>query len=530
MVKVFAHPIPPFRRFPPADGIVQGNCYEVLYERLNDINRGFEEEVHDIVWACTVKRQYYTPSFYYGPTRGGLGDDISNPHFRTMSPNGTPAPPFLNGRAMDCTVGNGFQDFPLPMALGSHNVRPMQNGRPDEFSYERTSLAEIDSAEEIAFRATDESSGIPEDAILTGEAGVNYGFRWAGWTLLSTNVWERMIESWWDYNDDENSHIVGSMPSRLFGWERVSAIDSGLPEGTQMAGAISGLAAEITTGLGTRDGWFEILERVFSESDQDWRDVFTETSALAFNSFSVYCGFDPVLELVTIPFARPGLPTNGDDIQGVSIVEPRRYFQFRFDTEAAPRLYNPNATGTNSCPSKLNVTQVFPAIFEMPLSLGHGLLFPCAMMQVADYRATAGGHLVTENLGTHNEPQLISSQPTTPSSAPQRAIFSTEEIIGAMSGPQLFGKQAVDGTGGMRWYEIAGSYEDGDKPCVGNPFVFEELQQAQFQPYWPRADEKSAITDAVAKKMRDYGDAYFLTTSSTFEPYEPDKFIPNAGL
>lgn len=529
-IKIYTHPIPPFRRFPPANGIVQGNCYSVIYERQNDINRAFFDEVHDIIWNAYVKRTYATPSAFYGPTRAeSIGGDIPEPNSRTLSPNGTAAPPFLNGRAINCTVGDGFQDRPLPMELGTHNVRPLDNAKPDEWSYEMTGLTEIDGIENIVMRATSEESGIPAAAIANGEAGVNYGFRWAGWEEVGTNIWRRVIESWWDYYDEEaESQVTGSLANIDFGWEKVTAVDSELPEGTQVAGAITQLANTITQGLGTRDGWLQILERVFAGADLDWRDFYTPISAFTFNSFSVYVGYDPILQTVELPFLAE-LPVNGDSMIGVSATD-RNFYNFRFDTYPAARLYNPNLSGTNSCPSKLDVAQVYPSIFEMPLDIAHPALFPCALIQVADYRPPVNGVLKTENLGAQNEPQLIGTSAAATGTALQRCLIGSDEIIGSVFSRTLIGKQVVEGEGNMRWYLLDGDFTDFDRPCAGNPFVFEEVSLAAFQPFHARADERAAITDAVAKKMRDLGDAYFLQNGSAFDQYETSRFVPTVGL
>lgn len=533
-VKIFTHPIPPFSNFGPTGDAVTGDCYSVTYERLNDINRSFEDEVHDIVWYCRVKREYTTPSYFYGPTRGeSIAGNIPAPFARTVSPNGTAAPPFANGRSINCTVGDGFQDRPIPLGLGSYNVNPLDNAKPDEWSYEDVNAAEIDGVENIVFRATDEETGIPAVVIENGEAGVNYGFRWGAWATIGTNTWRRVIESWWDYYDEENGQLDGSVASLDFGWEKVTATNAeGTPAEQVVSEALAGLASSITVGLGTRTGWTSILERVFDGMDLDWQDYYTSTSAFTFNSFSVYVGFDPVLQLQEIPFVNSALPTNGDQPFGVAITEERNFTQFRFDADPAPRLFNPNLDATEGCPRKLDVTQNYLAIAQAPFAINHPALFPAVEIRVADYRALAGGVFKVEDL-TGATPSLLSSTSDgTAAGTVTRCLFDAEELesVALPAAQTIVSKQVVETVGGARLWDYDGFLEFGDKTCGGISYVLESIGYATFAQHLPRADGLPFVTDSLAKKARDYGDAYFLGTGDTFPPYEAAAFTPNGDL
>jgi len=506
----------------------------VIYERQNDINRAFNEEVHDIIWNCRVKRSYTTPSYIYGPTRAeSISGTIPAPFARTLSPNGTSAPPFLNGRSINCTVGDGFQDRPIPQDLGTHNVKPLENGKPDEWSYEDVSAAEIDGIENVILRASDDDSGIPDAVVSGGEAGTNYGFRWGAWEQIATNTWRRQIESWWDWEDEEGLQYQGTFSDISFGFEKVSASnDTGLQASEVVASAISGIVGEITAGLGTRDGWLQILDRVFTGMDLDYRDYYTPVSAFVFNSFSVYVGFDPVVQLQEIPFLAEGLPTNGDPPFGLAITEGRKFTQFRFDTDQPPRLFNPNITSTEACPRKLDLTQNYLSIAQAPFPINHAALFPAVEITVADCRSLAGGVFKTEDL-TGATPSLIGTTADggTPGTV-ARCLFTAEELqpVALPSGNKIIGKQLVETTGGARLWDYDGEMGWNDKTCNGIEFVMEYIGFAAAVPYLARPDGLAFFTDAVVKKARDYGDAYFLGTGQTFPPYEQSAFTPNGDL
>jgi hypothetical protein len=533
-VKIFTHPIPPFSNFAPTGDIVSGDCYGVTYERQNDINRGIEDEVHDLVWYCRVKRQYTTPSYFYGPTRAeSIAGSIPAPFARTVSPNGSAAPPFASGRSINCTVGDGFQDRPLPLGLGSYNVRPLDNPKPDEWSYENVSAAEIDGVENVVFRANDDETGIPEIVIVNGEAGVNYGFRWGAWEKIGTNIWRRVIESWWDYYDEESGQLDGSVSSLDFGWEKVTATnEEGKTAAEVVAAAIASLASGITVGLGTRSGWLSILERVFNGMDLDYRDYYTSSSAFVFNSFSVYVGFDPVIQIQEIPFVNDALPTNGDQPFGVAIIEGRNFTQFRFDTDSAPRLFNPNLESTEGCPRKLDVTQNYLAIAQAPFAINHPALFPAVEIRVSDYRALTGGVFKLENLVGETPTLLSSTADATASGTVTRCLFDAGELasVALPSAQTILSKQVVEGTGGARLWDYDGFLEFDDKTCGGVTYVLELIGNAAFAQHIPRSDGLPFVTDSLAKKAMDYGDAYFISTGQTFEPYEADAFTPNADL